>query len=269
MGVSLAAAAQTSGHKVLWASEGRSAQTQARADKHGLQDAGSLPRLCAACAVIVSVCPPHAAEALAHAVLAAGFRGLYVDANAIAPQRAVRLSQAAAQAGAGFVDGSIIGGPAWTPGATTLFLSGERATEAADCFAGSPLATRILGREVGRASALKMCYAGYSKGASALLAAVMAAAEQLGVRAELEQQWSATDPRLAQSAGPRLQGSARKAWRFAGEMDEIAATLREAGLPGEFHQAAAEVYRRLDSFKSASAPPLEAVLAALAREDGA
>ncbi|MEP7359311.1 MAG: DUF1932 domain-containing protein, partial [Anaerolineales bacterium] len=267
MGISLAAAAQAGGSTVYWASAGRSAETRARAAQHGLSDAGSLAGLCAACAIIFCVCPPDAAEAQARAVAAAGFGGLYVDANAIAPRRAVRLGEAMAAAGAAFVDGSIIGGPAWTPGATTLFLAGPRAPEAAACFAGSPLATQVLGDEVGRASALKMCFAAYGKGTSALLAAVLATAEQLGVRAELQGHWSKTDPALAKEAGPRVQGSARKAWRFAGEMDEIAATFEAAGLPGGFHHAAAELYRRLASFKAASAPPLDEVLAALAQPD--
>jgi 3-hydroxyisobutyrate dehydrogenase-like beta-hydroxyacid dehydrogenase len=268
MGSSIAAAAQKSGQTVLCVSEGRSAQTRERAARLGLEDAGSLADLCAACAVMVSVCPPHAAEELAQAVAAGGFRGLYVDANAIAPRRAVRIGQAMAAAGAAFVDGSIIGGPAWTPGATTLYLAGERAAEAAACFAGSPLITRILGAEPGKASALKMCYAGYGKGMTALLGAVLAAAEQLGVRDELQAHWSKTDPELAKNAGPRVQGSARKAWRFVGEMDEIAATLREAGLPGGFHEAAAELYRRLDGYQSAAAaPPLGEILAALAHAD--
>jgi 3-hydroxyisobutyrate dehydrogenase-like beta-hydroxyacid dehydrogenase len=202
---------------------------------------------------------------LAQSVLAARYSGLYVDANAISPGRAVRIGQAMAAAGAAFVDGSIIGGPAWTPGATTLYLAGDRAAEVSACFAGSPLVTHILGAEPGKASALKMCYAGYGKGMTALLGAVLATAEQLGVRGELQAHWSQTDPELAKDAGRRLQGSARKAWRFVGEMDEIAATFREAGLPGGFHEAAAELYRRLDQFKSeAAAPPVEEILAALA-----
>jgi 3-hydroxyisobutyrate dehydrogenase-like beta-hydroxyacid dehydrogenase len=267
MGISVASAAQKSGQTVLWASEGRSPETRERAARLGLEDAGSLTNLCAACSLIVSVCPPHAAEAVAQSVLAAGFRGLYVDANAIAPQRAVQIGQAMAGAGAAFVDGSIIGGPAWTPGATTLYLAGERAAEAAACFAGSPLATRVLGAEPGKASALKMVFAAYGKGMTALLAAVLAAAEQLDVRAELAEKWRQVDPALAQGAGARVQGSARKAWRFAGEMEEIAATFREAGLPGGFHEAAAELYRRLDGYKSAgAAPPLDEILAALAQD---
>ncbi len=262
MGVSLAATAQNSGHTAYWASEHRSADTHARAEAQGLEDAGTLAQLCAVCGVIVSVCPPDAAEAVAQAVVATGFNGLYVDANAVAPQRAVLMSAALQAAGAEFVDGSLIGGPAWQPG-TTLFLSGPRATEAAACFAAGPLETRVLGDEPGQASALKMVYAAYTKGTTALLGAILATADTLGVRDALYAAWSDDDPGFAQQAERRVQRSALKAWRFAGEMDEIAATFQDAGLPGEFHAGAAELYRRLAGFKGSDTPALEEVLAAL------
>lgn len=266
MGVSIAAAAQNSGHTVYWASEGRSPQTQARAGKVGLRDAGSLAALCAACSVIVSVCPPDAAEALAESVLAQGFKGLYVDANAIAPQRAQRIGQAMSTAGALFVDGGIIGGPAWKAGTTWLHLSGEDAPRAAACFSAGPLEIRIVGEEIGKASALKMCYAAYTKGTTALLSAILAASEALSVREALEQQWSHDGADFAGQTRQRVRRVTAKAWRFAGEMDEIAATFREAGLPGAFHEAAAEVYRRMAGFKDApETPSLEEVLAALLR----
>ena len=86
MGISIAASAQRSGHDVCWASDGRSAATVERAMKHGLRDTGRLDRLCAECSVLISVCPPHAAEAVARQVAGNLFRGLYVDANAISPR---------------------------------------------------------------------------------------------------------------------------------------------------------------------------------------
>src|SRR5262245_2954284 len=112
MGVSIAASAQNSGNEVYWASEGRSPATRIRAEKLGLRDAGTLANLCATCAIVVSVCPPHAAESVAEQVIASGFRGHYLDANAISPQRVTKIGQAMAEAGAVFVDGGIIGGPA-------------------------------------------------------------------------------------------------------------------------------------------------------------
>ena len=134
MGISVAATIQNTGHAVYWASDGRSPQTHARAERHGLRDAGTPAGLCATCSTIVSVCPPDAAEAVAADVLARGFRGLYLDANAISPQRARRMAGAFADAGATFVDGGIIGGPAWQPDSTWLYLSGPAADTVAGYF---------------------------------------------------------------------------------------------------------------------------------------
>lgn len=264
MGVSIAASARHNGYPVFWASEGRSIGTRERAEKSGLRDARTLVDLCAQCAVLISVCPPHAAEAVAQNVSASGFGGLYVDANAISPQRARRMGADLAEAGIDFVDGGIIGGPAWQPGSTWLYLSGPRAGEIAGCFSAGPLMTRVLGPEVGPASALKMCFAAYSKGTTALLCAVVAAAERLEVGDALFEHWARDDSGFARHATGRVCRVTAKAWRFAGEMEEIAATFRAAGMPGGFHDAAAEVYRRLAGFKdSPAAPAFEQVLEAL------
>jgi 3-hydroxyisobutyrate dehydrogenase-like beta-hydroxyacid dehydrogenase len=267
MGISIAATAQRSGHEVYWASEGRGLATRERATQHGLHDAGTLAKLCATCSIIVSVCPPHAAELVASEVVACGFSGLYLDANAIAPQRAIQMGQAMQQAGIAFVDGGIIGGPAWEPG-TWLYLSGPRADAIAACFAAGPLATKVLDTTIGRASSLKMCFAAYSKGTTALLGAILATAEHLGVREALEQQWTHDDADFAADTNRRVRQVTAKAWRFAGEMEEIAATFRDAGLPGDFHAAAAIIYRRLAQFKDSPATPaLDDVLGALLQSE--
>lgn len=264
MGVSLAATAKNSGHNVYWASAGRSQATRQRAEAHGLLDAGTLEELCGECSVVVSVCPPHAAEEVADQVLAASYRGLYLDANAISPQRARHIGGAMAGAGVSFVDGGIIGGPAWEPGRTWLYLSGVQAELAASCFAAGPLETSVIGVSIGKASALKMCYAAYTKGTTALLCAILATAENLGVRAELEGQWAREGSDSPQGAQGRARRVTAKAWRFAGEMKEISETFSLAGLPGDFHAAAAVVYRRLAHFKDAQElPSLDEVLAAL------
>ncbi len=269
MGISIAASAINSGNEVFWASEGRSEPTRERAEEHGLADAGSLARLCELCPVLVSVCPPAAAEALAQQVLDVGFTGLYIDANAIAPQRAQRIGQAMAAAGATFVDGGIIGGPAWKPNSTWLHLSGAKAAEAASIFASGPLETNIVGDEIGQASALKMCFAAYTKGSTALLCAIVAAADELGVGNALNQQWSRNGSDFAEQAERRVRGVTAKAWRFVGEMEEIAATLEGAGLPGGFHEAAADVYTRIAGFKDApETPALDDVVDALLEKPG-
>ena len=113
MGISIAASAINAGHQVYWLSEGRSDKTRARAEKHQIREIDSLVLLCQTCEVIIGICPPHAAEDVASSVGEAGFRGLYLDANAIAPQRAIKIRQVLEADGSRFVDGGVIGGPAW------------------------------------------------------------------------------------------------------------------------------------------------------------
>jgi 3-hydroxyisobutyrate dehydrogenase-like beta-hydroxyacid dehydrogenase len=261
MGICVAATIQNSGHEVYWASEGRGPQSRERAEKFNLSDAGSLATLCETCSVIISVCPPHAAEAVAEQVLAHSFQGVYLDVNAISPQRTISIGQLMHRAGVDFVDGGIIGFPVWQRGKTWLYLSGEKATEAASFCSGGPLEISVVGDKIGKASALKMCYAAYTKGTTALLCGILATAQVLGVRGELETQWSRDWTNFGTQAGERVRNVTAKAWRFAGEMAEIAATFREAGMPGEFHAAAEIIYRRLAGFKDAPATPaLEEVL---------
>lgn len=264
MGISIANSALNSGCSVFWASEGRSQETHERAAILDLEDLRTLQRLCASCSILVSICPPDAAEDVADQVLRQGYRGLYVDANAISPQRAIRIGRTLTETGAGFVDGGIVGGPAWEPGRTWLHLSGAEAETVASCFAAGPLETKVIGPEIGRASALKMCYAAYTKGTSALLAAILASAENLQVRQELEEQWEHHWPGFPGQSAERVRRVTAKAWRFAGEMDEISSTFAGAGLPGGFHAAAATLYRRIAHFKGlGTSPELGEVLAAL------
>ncbi|HUT48848.1 MAG TPA: DUF1932 domain-containing protein [Alphaproteobacteria bacterium] len=264
MGVSVAAAARAGRASVLWASDGRSGATAGRAKAAGLEDAGTLETLCERAPIILSICPPDAAEALAETVIATGFDGIFVDANAIAPERARRIAARIEAAGARYVDGGIIGVPATAPGTTCLYLSGDEAASVAALFAGSMLEARVLDATPDRASALKMCYAAHTKGLTALLCGLVAAAEELGVRETLFAHWAGEDAGKPNQIAERIRGVTAKAWRFEGEMREISATLAAAGLPGGFHLAAADLYARLAGFKDADGTPvLEAVLAAL------
>lgn len=261
MGISIAASAINNGHHVFWMSQSRSDKTRARAEKYDLIEIDSLFRFCQISEMIISVCPPHAAEEVARSVLEAGFQGLYLDANAISPQRAVKIGHMLKVNNIRFVDGGIIGGPAWTPKETWLYLSSKHSDEIARCFLNGPLEIKIIGDEIGKASALKMCYAAYSKGTTALLAAILAAAESLGVRNELYELWDMDNAGFSEQANRRATRATAKAWRFEGELLEIASTFRNEGLPGGFHEAAAAIYHRMADFKDSSeAPSLSLVL---------
>ena len=268
MGVSIAASARAAGHDLIWASAGRSAATRQRAAENDLRELDALAQLCAACDIILCVCPPHAAEAVADAVIEAGFGGLYCEGNAISPQKAGAIGERMSAAGIDFVDGSIVGPPAWQAGTTRFYLSGPSAGQVAALFEGTLTQAVAIGAEVGKASALKMTFAALTKGSTALLSAIYGVAESLGVRAELEREWGLRSAESVRQRRDQVRGVTAKAWRFAGEMQEIAATFELAGLPPGFFEAAFEVYTRMADFKDAeSRPELEAVLAALINAD--
>jgi 3-hydroxyisobutyrate dehydrogenase-like beta-hydroxyacid dehydrogenase len=227
----------------------------------GLVDLRTLSAVCETCAVIVSVCPPEFAGNVADAVLASGFRGLYIDANAVSPATKQSITGRMEAHGVSFVDGGIIGLPARTRGQTWLYLSGPQAESAACCFTAGPIEPEVIGTEIGKASALKMCFAAQSKGSTALLCAVLGAAQELGVLENLKRQWARNGPALAE-VERNIVRSAPKAWRYVGEMHEISATFEAAGLPPEFHQAAARIYEHLREFRDAE-PNFEDVLRAL------
>jgi 3-hydroxyisobutyrate dehydrogenase-like beta-hydroxyacid dehydrogenase len=267
MGISVAASAINSGHQVYWTSAGRSDKTRLRAEKHNLIEVETLAGLCQTSGIIFSVCPPHSAEGVAKSVIKTGFKGFYLDANAISPQRSTRIGEWMEENGIHFIDGGIIGGPAWTPNETWLYLSGKDVDRIAECFTKGPLETKIIGGEIGKASALKMCYAAYSKGTTALLSAILATAESLKVREELYQQWDKDELSFSARVNRRVTRVTAKAWRFEGEMKEIVSTFREAGMPDGFHEAAGEIYRRMAPFKGAEHPPaLNKVLQALSNK---
>jgi 3-hydroxyisobutyrate dehydrogenase-like beta-hydroxyacid dehydrogenase len=262
MGSAVGRAARTAGARVLWSSTGRGEATRRRAAEAGLEDAGTLAAALGAAEIALSVCPPHAALDVARSVAAQGFRGLFVDANAVAPEKARRLAAIVEGAGARFVDGGIVGPPPSAGSSTRLYLSGEGARRVAELFEGTPLGTIVLDAPVGAASAVKMCYAAWTKGSATLLLAVRTLAETEGVDAALAEEWRISKPDLFRQLD-RAVVQSRKAWRWIGEMEEIAATFAEAGLPEGFHLAAAEICRRLESFKDARGTTLEELVAAL------
>jgi 3-hydroxyisobutyrate dehydrogenase-like beta-hydroxyacid dehydrogenase len=255
MGASVGAAARQAGAKVSWASSGRSGESRRRAAQAGLEDSGSLEELSASSELILSVCPPDAATALAESVAATGYTGIYVDANAVSTGTARTVAAIIENAGARFVDGGIIGPPAHNPGSTRLYLSGAEAAAVVDAFQGSALQAIAMDTRPGAASALKMCYAAWTKGSAALLTGVRALALAEGVEEALLEEWAISQQGLDARSTAAARNNAFKAWRFAGEMREIAATFEASELPGGFHRAAADIYARLSAYKDCDPAP--------------
>jgi len=255
MGAVVGECLRAGGSRVVWGSTGRSAATRRRAKTAGLEDLDTLAAVVAASDVVLSVCPPGSAVDVARLVAVERFRGLYVDANAVAPDTARRVGEIVTASGADLVDGGIIGPPPRQAGSTRLYLSGPRAGEVAGLFKGTALEAIVLPGAIGAASALKMAYAAWTKGSSALLIAVRALAIHAGVDDALRAEWQRSQPGLDARSESAVAGNARKAWRFVGEMEEIARTFAAAGLPAGFHEACAAVYGGLGRYKDASTLP--------------
>jgi 3-hydroxyisobutyrate dehydrogenase-like beta-hydroxyacid dehydrogenase len=255
MGVTVGAAAATSGARVVWVSHGRSKATAERAKWAGLVDVGTLATAVRESDLVFSICPPHAALDLARSVAELKFRGIYVDANAVSRATAEQIGETVTQAGASFVDGGIIGSPVKRAGTTRLYLSGARAPEVAKLFSASMLDARAIGETPGAASALKIAYAAWTKCTDALVLAILALAAMEGVDKALVEEWNLSQPDLERRSVRAAAVAVPKAWRYVGEMREIAATFEAAGLPAGFHNAAAEICERLADFKDRTEPP--------------
>jgi 3-hydroxyisobutyrate dehydrogenase-like beta-hydroxyacid dehydrogenase len=246
MGAALGRQLADAGVEVAWCADGRGPATHERAAAAGLRELPSLAEVCGWATVVLSVCPPHAALDLARAVAAEGFAGLYADLNAVAPQRMDEI--AAAVTRATVVDGCLIGPPPAGGATVSLQLAGDADAVAtvAGLFAGTDVRARAVAPAVGAASALKMAYATYTKGSLALAALAQALARRHGVLDALDGEW---DELPGGSPAASLSRSAAAAWRWSGELHEIAQAMAAAGLPPEALDALAAVYERWDAHR--------------------
>ena len=259
MGSSVGDALIQSGHEVFWVSASRSEETRSRALLWN--EKSDLESLVDEVEAIISVCPPSQALAVAENVVSSDFAGIFVDANAIAPQTAsaiLRLFEGR------YVDGGLIGPPARRAGSTRLYLSGERAETVKLWFSDGLLDARVISTDRGlQASSLKMAYAGYTKASSALLMLINAFAEDLGVRDELRNEWAISLPELDARSKKTATSTAAKAWRFVGEMQEIAKSMHASQLPPGFHESAASIYEMMASLKHEQKVDIEHVVASI------
>jgi 3-hydroxyisobutyrate dehydrogenase-like beta-hydroxyacid dehydrogenase len=248
MGSAIGAAYRASGDRVVATVAGRSARTRALAEQAGLELLPDLDAVLAGAEIVISIVPPGEAGAAAAAIATAagrtGSHPLVSDWNAISPATARELEHSLARAGLELVDGSISGGPPRSDYRTRVYLSGRSASRLA-ASAPAWLDPRLVGDEVGRASAVKMCTASMYKGSSALLAHALLTAHTHGVLPQVLDDLGDSFPRQIDRAARQLAVSATKAERYVGEMREIAATQAEVGLTPALFEAMAEVWEVL------------------------
>ncbi|MGW5330718.1 DUF1932 domain-containing protein [Streptomyces sp. NPDC004014] len=249
MGAAVAACAAANAAEVMWCETGRSAASVERAAQFGLTPVATLAELLGHSDIVISLCPPAAAENLARDVARYRFAGLYVEANAINPERTKRIA-ALLEPHAVVVDGGVVGSPPVRGKSPTLYVSGPAAaTKRIEVlFAGTAVQTAVLGTEVGKASALKLAYASFQKTSRVLVALAVGMAREHGVDQELiEVAARRTDSYLSEPQ--YVAKTAARAWRWGPELEEAGDALAAAGLPPEVLRAAASTLARWDDAK--------------------
>jgi L-threonate 2-dehydrogenase len=247
MGSAVGKRLSEAGAEVRTSLTGRSSESVARAAGAGMTDASD--EQIVASDIVLSIVPPGEAlalaERLAPALRNAAIKPVYVDCNAVSPDTVLRIERVVRETGAGFVDGGIIGPPPEPNSAKTrIYLSGPDAERVA-ILQRHGLSTPVQPGPVGAASAMKMSYAGITKGFTALGAAMMLAATRAGTADALVAEMTVSQPILLRWLTTQMPRMHSKAYRWVAEMDEIAAFVGEDPAASEFFHAAARLYARL------------------------
>lgn len=248
MGHAVGRTLHAGGHRVLTALDGRSTRTQALAEAAGVEDVGSLSALVTQANLVLSILPPAAALDFAASVAAemkaTSSRPVFVDCNAIAPGTARSIAEIITGADATFIDGGLIGAPPGRSAPTRIYVSGPEAGRL-ESLARPDMRIRAVSAEIGDASGLKMFYAALTKGTMTLDTLVLLGARQMGLSAHLLEEFSESQPVALERMERSVPWLAADAERWVGEMEEIAKTFSDVGLPRQMHQGAAEIFRLL------------------------
>ena len=244
MGAAIGATLASGGVDVATNLTGRSDLTRTRAAEAGIRDAGSTAALVKECSLLLSVLPPaeavSIAEEVADAMARTGARPAFMECNAIAPQTVVRIATLIMDAGAPVIDAGIIGSPPAPGSHTRIYCSGPD-TSALESLRECGLDVRRVGPRIGQASGLKMVYAASTKGTTAVWTELLTAAEAMGLtEALLAEFGDAADPARHMKAATQMP---RRARRWVGEMEEIAATFEHLGLTPRILLGAADMFR--------------------------
>ena len=247
MGAGIGARLVSRGALVLTSLQGRSAATQGRAEAAGMTPATD--EALAAADLILSVVPPDQAVPLARRLAASIGRvesaPIYVDLNAINPATAREVAQALAGSKARFVDGSIIGLPPKPDSdGPTFYLSGDT-EDAQATLAAYGLSVKALPGGVGAASALKMTYAGLTKGFTALGAAMILAARREGAADALAAELGSSQKEMLARLSRSVPDMLPKAYRWVPEMQEIAEFIGPDAPGGAIYRAISDLYRAI------------------------
>ena len=262
MGSGLGRTWRDGGARVVATIAGRSARTAELARAARVELLPGLDDVLAASDVVVSIGPPAQAPQMAAAIAAAtarvANRPLVADLNAVSPATVTAIAEQFTAIGQDFVDGAISGGPPEPGGATRLYLSGPQAGRIA-ALPADGLIARVVGDRIGAASAVKMCTASVRKGFSALMVQALLTARAHGAADVVVDDLRRGFAHQMDEVSLDIAISASTAWRFVGEMREIAATQDAAGTRRELFEAMAEVWEMVAQRQLAVQTPEQAL----------
>ena len=235
------------GFNVFTCLSNRSERTKSLAKKSGIEDTDNIENLLNKVDIILSILPPEYAILQAKIVNNVSIKNnidkiiTYVDCNAVSPETSIKIGDTLSQKKFNFVDGGIIGlNPIIEEGKTRLYVSGEQADKL-KVMDGKGLVVKIIGNEIGKASAMKMVYASATKGTFALHAAVITASRKLNLFNEYIEELKYSKPSILEAMENMVPKIPLDADRWGGEMLEIANTYEKINLTPKFHQAAADI----------------------------
>lgn len=236
------------GLRVVTALDGRSETSRARAAGAGMEDLGNLDRLVHEADLILSIMPPEAAggfaETVAKALREAGLTTPFAECNPLAPETVRGIAEKFGS-NIPFIDAGIVGPPPGVSNAATRFYVCGPHASLIDAIACDDIIVNPTGETLGTASAVKMCYAALNKGSMTLRAAVLIAAERLGVSDAVHAEIAASQPSHWEAMNSVIPWYAKDAVRQGYEMVEIQKTFAAAGVTPGFHKGAEQLYALL------------------------
>ena len=251
MGAAIGARLRESGARVVTTLRDRSAESIERVRRANLEVVDDDARLVREAALFLSIVPPGAAREVATRFLApltaAQMKPAYVECNAISPATARAIADLLAPSGCAFVDGGIIGGPPAAGRASSgprIYVSGPN-THLMMPLRNRGLDIVVVEGPVGAASALKMSYAGLTKGLIAIGSAMIMGASHDDVDSALREELARSQPDLHAMLARRIPAAFPKAHRWVAEMEQIADFLGDQRNGSTIYSGAAHLYRRI------------------------
>lgn len=247
MGSGVGGVLKKNGLRVITALNGRSDDSKHRASEQGFEDIGSLYELVIQSDLVLSILVPSEAlsfaQNISEAIVRTDAKVAVADCNAVSPATGMKIGKVITAAGGKFIDAGIIGGSPRSGAVPRFYASGEHARILGE-LDGKGISVPIMDGPIGNASALKMVYAALTKGTAALYASTLMTAKSLDLYEDLISELEHSQPGTL-AGMDNLKTVSTKAFRWIGEMDEIAATFGDAGTTSKIHEGASETFQTI------------------------